>query len=438
MLFNSFDFLLFFPLVCIVYYFIPRKIRWIWLLIASYYFYMSWNPYYALLMALSTAITFLSGIGIDAINKKDQLEHREIYKKLIVAISFFSNISILVIFKYSNFILENVNRILTMTGMEVIDRSFDIILPVGISFYTFQALGYTIDAYRGDVEIEHNIFRYALFVSFFPQLVAGPIERSTNLMKQVNAVPNQVRFDGKRIAQGLEMMLYGLFLKMVIADRIAVLVNTVFEKYYLYQSFALATAAVAFGIQIYCDFSSYSTIAIGAAKVLGFHLMENFNTPYFSRSIKEFWRRWHISLSTWFRDYLYIPMGGNRCGKLRKYFNLMCTFLVSGLWHGANWTYIVWGGIHGFYQIIGGETELLKRRLERYFHVKTESVSYKFGQMLCTFLLVDVAWIFFRADNVSDACQYLWRIVTQVDPWALSNGTLYTLGLNITEIHIFI
>ncbi len=438
MLFNSFDFLLFFPLVCIVYYFIPRKIRWIWLLIASYYFYMSWNPYYALLMALSTAITFLSGIGIDAINKKDQPEHRDIYKKLIVAISFFSNIGILVVFKYSNFILENVNRILTMTGMEVIDRSFDIILPVGISFYTFQALGYTIDAYRGDVEIEHNIFRYALFVSFFPQLVAGPIERSTNLMKQVNAVPNQVRFDGKRIAQGLEMMLYGLFLKMVIADRIAVLVNTVFEKYYLYQSFALATAAVAFGIQIYCDFSSYSTIAIGAAKVLGFHLMENFNTPYFSRSIKEFWRRWHISLSTWFRDYLYIPMGGNRCGKLRKYFNLMCTFLVSGLWHGANWTYIVWGGIHGFYQIIGGETELLKRRLERYFHVKTESVSYKFGQMLCTFLLVDVAWIFFRADNVSDACQYLWRIVTQVDPWALSNGTLYTLGLNITEIHIFI
>ena len=257
-------------------------------------------------------------------------------------------------FKYFDFILENINAVLNQVNVTVIHSPFDIILPVGISFYTFQALGYSIDVYRGEIKAEKNFFKYALFVSFFPQLVAGPIERSKNLLQQIDSIEDIKVFNYRRICNGLILMLWGFFLKMVLADRIAVLVNTVFDKYYMYSSFELVVAAVGFAVQIYCDFSSYSTIACGAAEVMGFRFMENFESPYFSLSIKEFWRRWHISLSTWFKDYLYIPLGGNRCSKVRNNVNLMITFLVSGLWHGANWTFIASGeAIHGMYQVIG-------------------------------------------------------------------------------------
>jgi len=343
MLFNSIDFLIFFPIVTIAYFLIPHRFRYLWLLFASYYFYMCWNPKYALLMATSTVITWASGILIDrANNKKNKTEQEKTKeKKLWVALSFISNLAILFFFKYFDFALANVNAVLAQFNFELIQPAFDVVLPVGISFYTFQALSYTVDIYRKEIYAEKNILKYALFVSFFPQLVAGPIERSKNLLVQFN---KEHHFDYKRVKNGLLLMLWGFFMKLVIADRVAMVVDQVYNNYTQYAGFEIAIATVFFAIQIYCDFGSYSNIAIGAAQVMGFTLMENFRQPYFSKSVAEFWRRWHISLSSWFRDYLYIPLGGNRKGKVRKYINLMIVFLTSGLWHGASWHFVVWGG----------------------------------------------------------------------------------------------
>lgn len=334
MLFNSIDFLIFFPIVIGIYFFIPRKIRYMWLLIASYYFYMGWNPKYAILLAISTVITYLGSIFIERNN----------YKRTILVLCIILNLTILCFFKYSNFIFENLYDSLSLLGIEIIKRQFDIVLPVGISFYIFQALSYIIDVYRGDVKAEKNILKYALFVSFFPQLVAGPIERSSKLLLQVQKAAEIKLFNYKRITQGLIMILWGYFLKIVIADRISIFVDHIYNSYYLYGSIELILATVGFAIQIYCDFSGYSTIAIGAAQVMGFELMENFNTPYFACSIREFWQKWHISLSSWFKDYVYIPLGGSRCSKVRGYVNVMLTMLLSGLWHGASWSYVIWGG----------------------------------------------------------------------------------------------
>ena len=435
MLFNSLEFMLFFPIVVFVYFIIPKKIRYIWLLITSYFFYMSWNPVYVLLMAFSTLVTFLSGIALDKVSHI-KCEDSIVLKRGIVAVSFFINVGILVGFKYFSFLLENLNWLLEKVHISIVYNPFSLLLPVGISFYTFQALSYTMDVYRGEVEVEHNFFRYALFVSFFPQLVAGPIERSGHLLEQVNTTPEGKLWNYDRIANGCILMAWGFFQKMVIADRIAILVDTVFESYYLYGTVILIVGAAGFALQIYCDFASYSTIAIGAAQIMGFELMENFNAPYFACSIREFWRRWHISLSTWFRDYLYIPLGGNRCSKWRQYRNTFITFLVSGLWHGANWTYILWGGIHGCYQIIGMELKPWKDRLNQRLHTKTESISYKLGQIAITFCLVDFAWIFFRSDTLKDALYYIYRILTRWDLWTLFDESLYNLGLNRFEMNI--
>lgn len=335
MVFNSLQFGLFFPIVVLLYLIMPRKMRCPWLLIASYFFYMGWNPKYAVLILTSTVITWLSGLLMDKASERR--------KKFVVAASFVSNLSILFLFKYFDFMLANANKVLSLLKLTMVEKPFDVLLPVGISFYTFQALSYTMDVYRGTVKPERNFLRYALFVSFFPQLVAGPIERSENLLIQIQELPGKKLWNYDRIASGLILMLWGLFQKMVIADRIAVLVDEIFNNYQMYEWFGLSVGAIAFALQIYCDFASYSTIAIGAARVMDFRLMENFDTPYFAKSIPEFWRRWHISLSTWFRDYLYIPLGGSRCSKWKRYRNLMVTFLVSGLWHGAGWTYVAWG-----------------------------------------------------------------------------------------------
>ncbi|MEI0447999.1 MBOAT family O-acyltransferase [Brachyspira intermedia] len=428
MLFNSTEFMIFFPVTLILYWIFPNKYRYICLFIASYTFYMFWNPKYALLMGTSTVVTFLSGVLIEKLR----------YKRTVVAFSFIINLAILIFFKYFDFLLQNINIVLSAFNIKLIEKPFDIILPVGISFYTFQALSYTIDVYRGEIKSEKNIIKYALFVSFFPQLVAGPIERSKNLLIQVDNLDKIKRFDYERITEGLLLMLFGYFQKMVIADRAAILVDTVFNSYYEYNSMALILAAVFFAIQIYCDFGSYSLIAIGTAKVMGINLMENFNTPYFARGIKEFWGRWHISLSTWFRDYLYIPLGGNRCSKFRKSFNILVTFLVSGLWHGANFTFIAWGAIHGIFHII---EELLKPIKEKYlnkFNVKTSAFSFLVLEIIITFIIVDLAWIFFRAETIHDALYYIHRIFTRIDLWALFDGTLYNLGLNIFEMNILI
>ncbi len=429
MVFNSIDFLIFFPIVVAIYFIVPKKIRYIWLLVASYYFYMCWNAKYALLMGTSTLITYLSGLFLWKL-KKVWL------RKLVVALSFISNLGILVFFKYFDFLLDNLNAILSNFGGTLVSNPFDIILPVGISFYTFQALSYTMDVYRGEVEAEKNPLRYALFVSFFPQLVAGPIERSRNLLNQVRKVHEIKLWNYDRVAAGLMMMMWGLFMKMVIADRVAIFVDNVWQNIHAVGTIETVFAAVGFSIQIYCDFGAYSIIAIGAARVMGFELMENFNTPYFATSIQDFWRRWHISLSTWLKDYLYIPMGGNRKGKIRKYFNLMVTFLVSGLWHGASWNYVVWGGLHGIYQVFGEILSPVRAKIVSFMKVNKNAFSYKFGQILFTFSLTTLTWVFFRADTLSDAIFFFKRMFLRWNPWAFFDETLYKFGLDRVEVNI--
>lgn len=341
MLFNSLHFLVFFPIVVLFYFLLPRKVRYIWLLIASYYFYMCWNAKYILLIICSTIITYISGLLIEHVKGCKWNEVKILrWKKIFVAFSFVSNMSILFFFKYFDFVFDNINAIFLHVGIELNKPQFDILLPVGISFYIFQSLSYTMDVYRDEVYAEKNILRYALFLSFFPQLVAGPIERSKNLLKQIN-VPTDFHVEG--VKHGLLTMAYGLVLKMVIADRIGTIIDPILSHYDYYNGMMTLACIVLFAFQIYCDFHGYTQIAIGSAEILGFHLQENFNAPYLASNIKDFWRRWHITLTSWFTDYLYIPLGGNRKGRLRKYINTLIVFLCSGLWHGADWGYIIWG-----------------------------------------------------------------------------------------------
>lgn len=419
MLFNSIRFLCFFPLVVLMYFLIPHRFRYLFLLAASYYFYMCWNPKYALLMALSTVITYLSGLVLNVVRGtgsagSSPLGGRNLLQKWTVFVSFFLNISILFFFKYFNFASGNITKLLSIVGITVQQPQFDVILPVGISFYTFQALSYTMDVYRGEIPPERNVLKYALFVSFFPQLVAGPIERSKNLLHQIGEVH---RFQWRRVKSGLLLMLFGYFQKVVVADRLAIFVNQIYNNYQVYEGLEIALATVLFAFQIYCDFASYSNIAIGAARVMGFRLMENFNTPYFSTSVTEFWRRWHISLSTWFRDYLYIPLGGNRKGPLRKYFNLMVIFLVSGLWHGASWNFVVWGGLNGFYQVAESVTKPLRDKITEALKIDRNQFSHRLLSGIITFVLIDFAWLFFRADGLVTGLNMLHRMFLTFNPW---------------------
>lgn len=346
MIFNSIQFLIFFPAAVLIYYLIPLKARYLWLLAASYFFYMCWNVKYALLMLFSTAVTYISGLLLDRIHQMQWEKNKiEIGRKCCVAGSFILNLAVLFGFKYFDFAVRNINSVMNIFHIEFNVPKFDVLLPVGISFYTFQALSYTMDIYRKRICAEKNFFRYALFVSFFPQLVAGPIERSQNLLTQLRT---PARFDAKKAEWGLLTMAYGLFLKIVVADNIGFVVDTMFEETSEHTGMALLTANILFAFQIYGDFQGYTQLAIGSALVLGVHINENFNTPYLAASVKDFWRRWHISLTSWFTDYLYVPLGGNRKGKLRKQINTMIVFLCSGLWHGAAWHFVIWGGLMVF------------------------------------------------------------------------------------------
>lgn len=426
MLFNSYSFLVFFPVVCLIYFVLPRKSRWIWLLVASYYFYMSWNPIYVLLIATSTGVTYLAGILIE--NMRTSGNHL----KMVVAGTLMINLAILVYFKYINFLLSSFNQLFGwLHGTEL--GMVDIVLPVGISFYTFQAIGYTIDVYRGEVKAERNLFKYALFVSFFPQLVAGPIERSKNLLTQIKESDKCTVWDYDRITTGLITMLWGFFLKMVISDRISIYVDKVFDEYTAYSSPLLVLAAIGFAIQIYCDFGGYSAIAIGAAKVLGFDLIENFRMPYLATSISDFWKRWHISLSSWFRDYVYIPLGGNRGKTWKRYRNIMITFLVSGLWHGASWHFVVWGGLHGLMQVVEYGWKGILRAIGRDKRESSQDSVVRFIQVMTTFALVVIAWVFFRAPSVKDAICYVMRMF-RISEWPAFDWNMeYAVGMASVE-----
>lgn len=405
MLFNSDEFLLFFPIVVILYFIIPQRIRTLWLLICSYFFYMCWNAKYALLLLFSTLVTYVGGLLLEKIKQKtSNIPHGLIMQKFVLFAAISANLLILVFFKYTNFLINLINNISNAVHINCNLSQIDIILPVGISFYIFQALGYLIDVYRDDIYAEKNLIKYALFVSFFPQLVAGPIERSKNLLKQLDG---KATFDYKRIRSGLLTMLWGLFLKLVIADRCSIIVNAVYSSYDNFNGLPLIVANILFAIQIYCDFMGYSTIAIGSAKVLGVNLMNNFSQPYFATSIKDFWRRWHISLSTWFRDYVYIPLGGNRCSKVRNYLNIFITFMISGLWHGANLTFVVWGIIHGIYQILEDMLKPFIIKINTKFNLDWNRTYLKTVRIVKTFILADIAWVFFRAETLKSAIQIL-------------------------------
>ena len=391
MLFNSYGFIVFFPIVVIVYFLLPKRISYLWLLAASYYFYMGWNAKYALLLLASTIITYVCGVLIQWLN--DRHPDKISTKKWVVAGSFILNLAILFFFKYFNFTIESINAVLSHTSLPAVNTSLDVLLPVGISFYTFQALGYTMDVYRGEIEAERNFFRYALFVSFFPQLVAGPIERSKNLLTQLR---NPKPFSYERMCDGVMLMIWGYFLKLVIADRISIFVDNAYANVGVYDGKYLLIASMLFAIQIYCDFAGYSTIAIGAAEVMGFQLMDNFNCPYLSQSVAEFWRRWHISLSTWFRDYVYIPLGGNRCSRLRHIFNILVVWTLTGLWHGASWNFVFWGAYYGVLLV-----------LEKYVWGKYLDKLPRVLKHIYTLFIVVVGFTIFTFDDLSKLKDYL-------------------------------
>lgn len=431
MQFTSFDFLIFLPIVVLLYYGMPGKLRQFWLLLASYYFYMGWNARYALLILASTMITYLCGIAVERIDQQEQKKRR-----LVLTAGIITNLAILVFYKYFYFLHDTAAAVFAVFGIQIRASRLDIVLPVGISFYTFQTLGYLIDVYRGTVKAEKNLIQYALFVSFFPQLVAGPIERSGHMMGQLEKILHERTWNFDKITRGMLLMLWGFFLKLVIADRVAMIVDHLFDMYYMYRGMALLFGCVLFSIQLYCDFASYSVIAMGAAKLLGIELTANFEAPFFSRSIRELWRHWHVSLSAWFRDYVYIPMGGSRCSKLRMYFNNMVTFLLSGIWHGAGWHFVVWGAIQGVYIILEDLLKPVKTRLWELFHVRVKTFGYQLFQGLCTFLLFALSMVFFRAETVKDAVYYIQRMFLSFDVWSLFDGSMYYLGLDQKEMGV--
>ena len=407
MLFNSLAFLGFFPAVVILYWILPWKFRNAFLLISSYYFYMNWEPVYALLILFSTATTWSAAM---------LMERHKARKKLILGLNIAINLGILFLYKYAGFANQVVHDLLGSMHISMDVPSFSLLLPVGISFYTFQAVGYSIDVYRGTLKAERNFLVYALFVSFFPQLVAGPIERASNLLPQFH---RRHSFSEAEFIRGIQMMLWGYFMKLGIAENVATYVDAVFNNLPMHSGSSVALASFFFTFQIFCDFGGYSLIAIGCAHCVGITLMQNFRQPYLATSIRDFWRRWHISLTTWFTDYVYIPLGGNRCSRLRHKRNIIATFLASGLWHGANYTFIVWGAYHGILQVM----EVLWSEIKRKLNINKSLTDYKVTRLIavaCTFVLASIGWILFRANSMSDALLAFKKILTDHGP--LYNG----------------
>lgn len=419
MVFNSMAFLLFFLFVILIYFFLPRKIRYIWLLVSSYYLYSGFGVKYAIILCILTVISYVFNIIVATIN-----DNKRKLRKFVFLSGVSINILTLIFFKYFTFLNENINSILKYWGKVEMAPVFNILAPVGVSFFIFQMLGYSIDVYRRDLLPERNIFKYALFISYFPKIVQGPIERGCGLIQQINTIEQISLIDFNRIRDGLCLMLYGFFTKLVLADRMAIYVNQVFSNYGIYSFWEISIASILFSLQIYCDFNGYTNIAIGASQIMGIKLQDNFRQPYLSISIKDFWKRWHISLTSWFRDYLYIPLGGNRKGTLRKYINIMIIFLTSGLWHGASWNFIVWGALHGIYQIIGD----IKFKISSKFFRHSDSFSKRFRKRLICFLLVCFTWIFFRADGLKDALMLFSRMTV------LTPSTSIFLIENVTYI----
>lgn len=400
MLFNSFEFVLFFPAVAAMYFALPYRFRGGLLLVASYFFYMCWEPGYLVLILISTLVDYWAALLMGCTTRRG-------VRRAFLAGSLGTNLGLLFFFKYYNFFREALTGLFGDLGVEASFPVSHFLLPVGISFYTFQTLSYTIEVYRGRQEPERRLDVFALYVAFFPQLVAGPIERASHLLPQLKA---RCDFDYDRVSDGVKLMFWGLFKKMVIADRLATFVDPVYNHPEIHNGLYLTVATVFFAFQIYCDFSGYTDIALGAARVFGVGLMDNFERPYFARSVAVFWRRWHISLSTWFRDYVYFPLGGNRVATGRWCFNVGAVFVLSGLWHGANWTFLVWGALHGTYLIASRLLGPWRARAVAWIHLDRAPRALRVLQGTATFTLVCFAWIFFRARNLADA----WYVATHL------------------------
>lgn len=413
MLFNSFVFLIYLPIVLGLYYLLPKNYKKITLLISSYIFYGYWDYRFLSLLLLSTVIDYFLGLSI--YNSNDQ--HK---KKLFLILSMVSNLSILGVFKYFNFFVNSFNELIKPLGGSLDYVHLYIVLPVGISFYTFQTMSYTIDVYRKKMQPTHSFIDFAVFVSFFPQLVAGPIERASNLLPQFKTPPKATMV---QIEKGITLIVLGLFKKVMLGDVTGRIVDNIFAQPSLYKSSELIAGLILFSIQIYADFSGYSNIARGTAKLFGVELMKNFEQPYLSSNITEFWRRWHISLSSWLKDYLYISLGGNRKGEKRTYINLMLTMLLGGLWHGASWNFVIWGGLHGIYLAFHKMMLGKKKIQERFEYTDFKSLLIFITKVFFTFILVLITWLFFRATDFNtiqifvskmihwESSEFTWRFV---------------------------
>lgn len=400
MLFNSIEFIFFYIIVTVLYFIFPYRYKWLLLLLASCYFYMAFVPIYILILGFTIVVDYFAGILIENSARKN--------KKLFLICSLIANIGVLAIFKYYNFFSENLTMVFQKFSFSYPLPVLKILLPIGLSFHTFQAMSYTIEVYRGNQKAERHFGIYSLYVMFYPQLVAGPIERPQNMLPQFH---KKIDFDYNKMVSGLTLIVWGFFKKLVVADRLAAYVNPVFKYPEYHNGTTVLIAAFFFAIQIYCDFSGYSDIAIGTARTMGFDLMTNFKRPYFSKSIKEFWGRWHISLSTWFRDYLYIPLGGNKVSKLKLYFNLIIVFVISGAWHGASWTFIIWGLLHGFFRIVGMATERFRKSMILKWQLHGNKLVHLL-EIIATTILVTITWIFFRANTVQDAFTLIQNLKT--------------------------
>lgn len=436
MLFNSLSYAVFLPVVCIVYYLLPHRMRWAVLLVFSLYFYMSWNPQLILLILFTILVSWSASLILSRLGGQAA-------RRMVVGIGVGLCLSVLFFFKYYDFAAESLRSLLGLSGLSLSLPTLKLMLPVGISFYTFQTLSYIIDVYRGDLPAERHLGYYALYVSFFPQLVAGPIERAGNLLPQFR---QEHRFSTAACTRGLQQIGVGLFKKVVIADYLADFVDAVYNNLSGKAGMTLILATFLFGIQIYCDFSGYSDIAVGSARILGFKLMENFSSPYFARSVREFWRRWHISLTTWFTDYVYIPLGGSRCSKAKHLRNLLVTFLLSGLWHGASWTFVCWGLWHGlflcFETLWGKQADGLQRRLDH----TVAGVLLGAARTLYTLVVAMMGWIFFRANSLTDV-QYIFanllkginplRLAEYAAPAGMSGLQLAVAGLLIGALAVW-
>lgn len=413
MLFNSLSFAIFLPIVFAAYWLCPQKHRWCILLLSSYYFYMSWNIKYIVLIVFTTILSYSCAILV----RKAETERK---KKLLVASTVLISFGILFVFKYFNFMSKSITDILGIFALQVHPITLKLLLPVGISFYTFQTVSYLLDVYHGKIEPEYHLGIYATFITFFPQLVAGPIGRAKSLLPQFK---EKHEFNYDQAVYGVKLIAWGFFKKMVIADTLAIYVDRVYNSLDTYKGFSLLLCSLFFTFQIYCDFSGYSDIAIGTAKLFGIDLMTNFKSPYFSSSLHEFWSRWHISLSTWFRDYVYIPLGGNRVSRLRNATNVIITFLVSGLWHGAKWTYVLWGLAHGLGQV--AENLITKKNRSE----KKSSIRLFVG-VVFTFTFCSFAWIFFRANSLHDVNYMFSNMFVGI----MNVGSYITLGIESLQL----